>query len=68
MFDMMHMYPMDKAFHTTDKSRKRVIQAVNAAYRLALHVHSNSLDNHSLLSSTDSKNDWHRSTIRVAPS
>ncbi|WP_250153894.1 ATP-binding cassette domain-containing protein [Escherichia coli] len=29
MFDMMHMYPMDKAFHTTDKSRKRVIQAVN---------------------------------------
>ncbi|MGK3550316.1 hypothetical protein ACSLOE_30645, partial [Escherichia coli] len=42
--------------------------AVNAAYRLALHVHSNSLDNHSLLSSTDSKNDWHRSTIRVAPS
>ncbi|MKO33534.1 ABC transporter ATP-binding protein [Escherichia coli] len=30
MFDMMHMYPMDKAFHTTDKSRERVIQAVNA--------------------------------------
>ena len=30
MFDMMHMYPMDKAFHTTDKSRKRVIQAVNS--------------------------------------
>lgn len=29
MFDMMHMYPMDKSFHTTDKSRKRVIQAVN---------------------------------------
>ncbi|MGK3445987.1 ABC transporter transmembrane domain-containing protein, partial [Escherichia coli] len=29
MFDMMHMYPMDKAFHTTDKSSKRVIQAVN---------------------------------------
>ncbi len=29
MFDMMHMYPMDKAFHTTDKSRERVIQAVN---------------------------------------